>query len=80
MFCTDGGKKGSRASFQRSEEVGVAADMKNRIKKQGSRESTDSSLASISSDSSALLVLHSSSTTCSSTFVEHAKLYCFGWY
>ena len=46
------GGKMSRTSFQRSEEVGAAADMRSRVMRQPSKESTDGSLGSISSDSS----------------------------
>jgi len=51
----DSGKKAGRASFQRSEEVGAAADQKSQMKRTGSRESTDSSHASIISDSNAAM-------------------------
>lgn len=49
---TEGKGKGGRSSFQRSEEVGAAAEMRNRLLKQASKESTDGSMGSISSDSS----------------------------
>lgn len=50
-FRSEGGKK-PRSSFQRSEEVGAAAEMRNRMIRQASKDSTDGSVGSISSDSS----------------------------
>ena len=50
MDISDGKK--SRASFQRSEEVGAAAEMRNRMIRQASKESNDGSIGSMSSDSS----------------------------
>ncbi|XP_022091190.1 regulating synaptic membrane exocytosis protein 2-like isoform X3 [Acanthaster planci] len=50
------GKK-PRSSIVRSEEVGLAAEMRNRLQKQASRESTDGSVCSFSSDSSSQLWL-----------------------
>ncbi|XP_071804300.1 regulating synaptic membrane exocytosis protein 2-like isoform X2 [Asterias amurensis] len=50
------GKK-PRSSIVRSEEVGFAAEMRNRLQKQASRESTDGSVCSFSSDSSSQLWL-----------------------
>ncbi|XP_002734965.1 regulating synaptic membrane exocytosis protein 3-like [Saccoglossus kowalevskii] len=47
-----GSGKKARSSIQRSEEVGVAAELRNRMVKQTSRESTDGSICSLSSDSS----------------------------
>ena len=47
-----GGKK-SRTSFQRSEEVGAAADLRNKVMiRQPSTGSTDGSIGSMSSESS----------------------------
>lgn len=47
-----GGKKG-KASFQRSEEVGMSADMQNRmVMRQASKDSNDGSIGNISTDSS----------------------------
>lgn len=63
------GKKG-KASFQRSEEVGAAAEMKMRMARQTSRESTDGSMASCSSDSSALWQGGSSATA---SFMEGSQ-------
>ncbi|CAH1774588.1 unnamed protein product [Owenia fusiformis] len=48
---TEGGKK-PKSTFQRSEEVGAAADMRNRITRQTSKDSTDGSIGSLSSDTS----------------------------
>ncbi len=52
-IIADSGKKGKVPSFQRSEEVGAAADLRSRIIKQGSKDSTDGtgSIGSVSSDS-----------------------------
>ena len=44
------GKK-QKTSFQRSEEVGAAAELRNRLMKQTSKDSTDGSIGSISTDS-----------------------------
>ena len=52
MVCAFTGGKKPRASFQRSEEVGAAAELRNRMVKQASKDSTDGSIGSISSDSS----------------------------
>ncbi|XP_072023432.1 regulating synaptic membrane exocytosis protein 3-like, partial [Amphiura filiformis] len=46
------GKRGQRHSIVRTEEVGLAAEMRNKLQKQASRESTDGSVCSFSSDSS----------------------------
>ena len=43
-------KSNKRTSFQRSEEVGVAADMRNRMIRQSSKDSTDGSVGSLSGD------------------------------
>ena len=51
-FYSPDGKKNRGASFQRSEEVGAAAEMKNRMNRQASKESNDGSVGSMSSDSS----------------------------
>ncbi|XP_064652466.1 regulating synaptic membrane exocytosis protein 2-like isoform X3 [Lineus longissimus] len=45
------GGKNKRTSFQRSEEVGAAAEMRNRMTRQASKESTDGSMGSLSGDS-----------------------------
>ena len=50
--CPAGGGKKGKAAFVRSEEVGVSAEMRSRILKQPSKDSTDGSMGSISSDSS----------------------------
>ena len=49
-------KSKGKASFQRSEEVGAAADMRHRITKQISKDSTDGSIGSVSSDSGSAYV------------------------
>lgn len=50
LFVSEGGKK--RSSVQRSEEVRTdMVGLSNRISKQASKESTDGSIGSISSDS-----------------------------
>ena len=41
IFATEGGKKSGRTSFQRSEEVGAAADMRTRFTRQASKDSND---------------------------------------
>ena len=54
-FTTETGRK-SRSSFTRSEEVGAAADMRSRVTRQTSKESTDGSVGSMSSDSGSAYV------------------------
>lgn len=49
---TSGAGKKGKAAFVRSEEVGAAAEMRSRMLKQASKDSTDGSMGSISSDSS----------------------------
>ncbi|XP_074832516.1 regulating synaptic membrane exocytosis protein 3 [Carettochelys insculpta] len=46
----DGGPKKLRSNIRRSTETGIAVDMRNRVTRQGSRESTDGSTNSNSSD------------------------------
>ena len=52
LFRPEGKNQKGKASFQRSEEVGAAVEMKNRLTRQPSKDSTDGSVGSISSDSS----------------------------
>lgn len=52
LFYYFSGKRGQRHSIVRTEEVGLAAEMRNKLQKQASRESTDGSVCSFSSDSS----------------------------
>ena len=53
FFCVRaGGKK--RSSFQRSEEVLPVVDLRGGMSKQASKDSTDGSIGSISSDSSSV--------------------------
>uniref|UniRef100_A0ACB8FQF8 Regulating synaptic membrane exocytosis protein 3 n=1 Tax=Sphaerodactylus townsendi TaxID=933632 RepID=A0ACB8FQF8_9SAUR len=47
---TDGGPKKLRSNIRRSTETGIAVEMRNRVTRQGSRESTDGSTNSNSSD------------------------------
>ncbi|XP_028936753.1 regulating synaptic membrane exocytosis protein 3 [Ornithorhynchus anatinus] len=46
----DGGSKKPRSNIRRSTETGIAVEMRNRVTRQGSRESTDGSTNSNSSD------------------------------
>ncbi|XP_077990768.1 regulating synaptic membrane exocytosis protein 2-like [Glandiceps talaboti] len=57
LSATEGSGKKPRSSIVRSEEVGAAVEMRNRMFKQPSRESTDGSICSLSSESSASLAM-----------------------
>ncbi|XP_041096696.1 regulating synaptic membrane exocytosis protein 3, partial [Polyodon spathula] len=48
--CTDGGTKKLRSNIRRSTETGIAVEMRSRVTRQGSRESTDGSTNSNSSE------------------------------
>lgn len=50
MFSSDGGTKKLRSTIRRSTETGIAVEMRSRVTRQGSKDSTDGSTNSNSSD------------------------------
>lgn len=50
MCFADGGTKKLRSTIRRSTETGIAVEMRNRVTRQGSKDSTDGSTNSNSSD------------------------------
>lgn len=50
MCFSDGGTKKLRSTIRRSTETGIAVEMRNRVTRQGSKDSTDGSTNSNSSD------------------------------
>ncbi|XP_070533508.1 regulating synaptic membrane exocytosis protein 2-like isoform X5 [Ptychodera flava] len=62
LSATEGSGKKPRSSIVRSEEVGVPFEMRNRMVKQTSRESTDGSICSLSSESSSSLAVSEATT------------------
>lgn len=49
-LCVEAGGKKLRSTVQRSTETGLAVEMRNRMTRQASRESTDGSMNSFSSE------------------------------
>lgn len=70
-FCVDGGTKKLRSTIRRSTETGIAVEMRNRVTRQGSKDSTDGSTNSNSSDGTWVTLCLIEFAFCIYLFIKH---------